>query len=143
MRSASRPLRLVVAALVAASLLLTGAQQLGSDGPWWLELSRYLPFPIFLAAPVLALLFSFHLGWRWLLASAAALVLMLWLSMGFAWRGMVDHGAANLGRGAAGAGVPAVRVMTWNVKGGQCADARRAASTRSPPRSRASTPTCS
>jgi endonuclease/exonuclease/phosphatase family metal-dependent hydrolase len=118
LRSASRPLRLVVAALVAASLLLTGAQQLGSDGPWWLELSRYLPFPIFLAAPVLALLFSLRLGWRWLLASAAALVLMMWLSMGFAWRGMVEEGGANLGRGAAGAGVPAVRVMTWNVKAG-------------------------
>ena len=105
--------------------MLTGAQQLGSDGPWWLELSRYLPFPIFLAAPVLALLFSFWLGRRWVVASAVAVVLMAWLSMGFAWRGMLGEGAADVGSGAAPAGAGeaptsarAVRVMTWNVKAG-------------------------
>ena len=93
-------LRFVVAALVAASLLLTGAQQLGSDGPWWLELSRYLPFPIFLAAPVVALLFSFGLGWRWLLASVAALVLMLWLVDGLR-LARPGRRSARLGRRAA------------------------------------------
>jgi hypothetical protein len=60
-----RLLRLVVFVLVAASVLVTGAQQLGSDGPWWLELSRYLPFPLTLAPALVALPLSSRLGWRW------------------------------------------------------------------------------
>ena len=70
-------LRWVVSALVAASLAITAAQQLASDGPWWLELSRYLPFPLTLAPAVLALLLSFWLGRRWLVISATARILGL------------------------------------------------------------------
>jgi endonuclease/exonuclease/phosphatase (EEP) superfamily protein YafD len=99
-------LRALVAALLAASVLLTGAQQLGSDGPWWLELSRYLPFPITLAPALAALLLSWRLGWRWLLAGAGVVLLFLTVSMGFVWH-------------AAGAREGAMRVMTYNTKAAQ------------------------
>jgi endonuclease/exonuclease/phosphatase (EEP) superfamily protein YafD len=99
-------LRVIVFALVAASVTLTGAQQLGSDGPGWLELSRYLPFPMMLAPAVLALVLSPWLGRRWVVASAAAVLLFVTVAMGFVW-----HAAAP----AQGS----LRVMTYNTKAAQ------------------------
>jgi len=99
-------LRLVVFVLIAASVLVTGAQQLGSDGPWWLELSRYLPFPITLAPALVALLLSLRLGRRWIAASAAAVLLFVTVAMGFVWHG-------------AGSADGTVRVMTYNTKAAQ------------------------
>lgn len=99
-------LRFLVVALLAASVLLTGAQQLGGDGAWWLELSRYLPFPVTLAPALAALLLSWRLGRRWLLASAAVVLLFVTVSMGFVW-----HSAA--------AGEGTLRIMTYNTKAAQ------------------------
>ncbi|HEY4956572.1 MAG TPA: endonuclease/exonuclease/phosphatase family protein, partial [Caldimonas sp.] len=80
--------------------------QLGSDGPWWLELSRYLPFPITLAPALVALLLSLRLGRRWIAASAAAVLLFITVAMGFVWHGT---GSAD----------GTVRVMTYNTKAAQ------------------------
>jgi vancomycin resistance protein VanJ len=99
-------LRLVVFVLVAASTLVTAAQQLGSDGPWWLELSRYLPFPVMAAPAALALLLSLWLGWRWIVASAAAVLLFVIVAMGFVWH-------------APGPAEGTLRVMTYNTKAAQ------------------------
>ena len=95
--------------VLAGVVGVTVAQQLGSDGPWWLELSRYLPFPIALAPSVLALLVSFGLGRLWVLASAATIVLVATVAMGLAWHGG-DAGPATL------------RVMTYNAKAAQALD---------------------
>jgi endonuclease/exonuclease/phosphatase family metal-dependent hydrolase len=99
-------LRFVVLLLVAASVAVTGAQQLGRDGPWWLELSRYLPFPMTLAPAALALLLSLRLGWRWIVASAAAVLLFVSVAMGLVWHppGPTDG---------------TLRVMTYNTKAAQ------------------------
>lgn len=99
----ARLARATVALLITGLVLLTLAQQVGSDGPWWLELSRYLPYPALLGPALLALLLSCRLGWRWVVASALALGTVLTLAMGLAW-----------GRPDAG-GVP-LRFMTYNVK---------------------------
>jgi len=88
---------------MAGLVLLTLAQRAGSFGPWWLELSRYLPYPAVLGPALLALLLSCALGWRWVLASLATLGLVATLAMGWVW-----------GRPDAG-GVP-LRFMTYNVK---------------------------
>jgi endonuclease/exonuclease/phosphatase (EEP) superfamily protein YafD len=99
----SRLARLVVAFIVTAIVLFTAAQQAGGVGPWWLELTRYLPYPGVLLPAVAALLLSCWLGRGWVLASLAALVLVLTVTMGFAWP-RPDHGDLP------------VRVMTYNVK---------------------------
>lgn len=99
----SRLARLLVACIVAAIVLFAAAQQAGGVGPWWLELTRYLPFPAVLLPAVAAAVLSFWLGRWWALASLAALGLVLTVGMGFVWPSP-DHGD-----------VP-VRVMTYNVK---------------------------
>ena len=88
-------------------LLLIGAQQLGSDGPWWLELSRYLPFPLLLVPAIAAFLLSWRLGRRWVAASVVVTALFATVAMGLEW-----HAGADKERG------PALRLMTYNVKGG-------------------------
>jgi endonuclease/exonuclease/phosphatase (EEP) superfamily protein YafD len=98
-------LRVVVALLLASVLALTAAQQLVSDGPWWLELSRYLPYPLLVAPAVVALLLSLGLGWRWLAAAIATVALFATVAMGLVW---------NADRG--GAAPVDVRFMTYNVK---------------------------
>ena len=83
--------------------MLTAAQQLANVGPWWLELSRYVPYPAYLVPVVLALLVSFWLGRAWVAAGAATLVLALTVTMGGVWP-------------RPDAGGTAVRLMTYNVK---------------------------
>jgi endonuclease/exonuclease/phosphatase (EEP) superfamily protein YafD len=102
-RAASRLVRGATALLIAGPVLLTLGQQAGGVDPWWLELSRYLPYPALLAAPTLALLLSLRLGWRWVGASLGALALVLTLAMGLAW-GRPDAGDRPL------------RFMTYNIK---------------------------
>ena len=86
-------------------LALTVAQRFVSEGPWWLELSRYLPYPLLVAPAVVALLLSLRLGWRWLLAAVATIGAFATLAMGFVWN-------ADPGDDA-----PVdVRFMTYNVK---------------------------
>lgn len=93
----------VAALLLAGLVLLTLAQRAGSFGPWWLELSRYLPYPALLGPALLALLLSCALGWRWVIASLVTLGLVVTLAMGLAW-GRPDAGGTPL------------RFMTYNVK---------------------------
>jgi vancomycin resistance protein VanJ len=95
--------RLVVGAIVAAIVVFAAAQQAGNVGPWWLELTRYLPYPAVLVPAMGAVLLSGWLGRGWVLASVAALVLAMTVGMGFEWH-VPDRGD-----------VP-VRVMTYNVK---------------------------
>jgi len=97
-------LRIVVAALLVAVLGLTVAQQLVGEGPWWLELSRYLPYPLLVAPAVVALLLSPALGWRWMLAAIATIAAFATAAMGLVWNGGADDAPADL------------RVMTYNVK---------------------------
>ena len=86
-------------------LALTLAQRFVSEGPWWLELSRYLPYPLLVAPAVVALLLAIRLGWRWLVAAAATIVAFATVAMGFVWN-------ADPGKNA-----PVdVRFMTYNVK---------------------------
>lgn len=91
--------------LLGASVLLTLAQQARTVGPWWLELSRYLPYPVLLAPGAVALVLTMvaRLGRRWLAASLATLALTATLGMGLSW-GRPDAGTVPL------------RFMTWNVK---------------------------
>lgn len=89
--------------LMAAPLALTLAQQVGPLAPWWLELSRYLPYPALLAPALVALLLACALGWRWVLAGGATLGLVATLAMGLAW-GRPDAGGTSL------------RFMTYNIK---------------------------
>ena len=104
-----RSLRWIVAVLIAAVVALAAAFRWPGASPWWIELLRYLPFPVYLAPAVLALAFSLFIGARWVVASLAAIGVVLALLMGFVWGG----GAA---RAEAGGGGPTLRVMTWNVK---------------------------
>ena len=92
--------------MLAGLWLLTLAQRLSPVSPWWLELTRYLPYLAFLAPAGAALLLSCRLGRRWVLASAATLVLVASLTMGLVWN-----------RGDAGPGdAPPLRLMTYNIK---------------------------
>ena len=102
----ARLLRFGVALVVLAIVLITAAQQFGRLGPWWLELSRYLPYPAVLVPAAIVLLVSCGLGRAWVLASAAALALVLTLGMGFVW-GRPDP---------AREGDTPVRLMTYNIK---------------------------
>jgi len=88
-------------------VLLTVAQQLGTVGPWWLELSRYVPYPALLLPSFVALVASLRLGWLWVLASLAALALVATVTMGWVWR------SADAEPGPPGT---AVRLMTYNIK---------------------------
>ena len=96
-------LRALVLLLVAAVAAITAAQQLGSDGPWWLELSRYLPYPILLAPALLALLLALPLGWRWIVVAAAAVMAVAVVAMGFEWHSRDGEGST-------------FRLVTYNAK---------------------------
>lgn len=100
--------RLGVAFVIAVLALLTLAQRASPLSPWWLELTRYLPYPLLLAPVAVALLVSCVLGWRWVLASAAALALAATLTMGLVWS-------------APEVGPSPFRVMTYNIKGAKAA----------------------
>jgi endonuclease/exonuclease/phosphatase (EEP) superfamily protein YafD len=97
-------LRVLVALLLASVLALTAAQQLVSDGPWWLELSRYLPYPLLVAPAVVALLLSIRLGWRWIVAGVATIAAFATIAMGLVWNAVDNDAPADL------------RVMSYNVK---------------------------
>ncbi len=69
----------------------------------WAELLRFLPYPVYLVPPLLALAASWFLRWPWRLAALAAVLLTLTATMDLRW------GGADSGSGA-------LRVMTWNAK---------------------------
>jgi endonuclease/exonuclease/phosphatase (EEP) superfamily protein YafD len=102
-RGAALALRAGVASVVAVTSALVFAQHLAASDNAWLELSRFLPYPLFLLPALAALAVSFRLGRWWVAASLANLALWLTLGMGLQWN-----------RGEAGA--ERVRVMTYNIK---------------------------
>ena len=101
-------MRLGVAVVLAALALLTLAQRASPASPWWLELTRYLPYPVWLAAAIAALGASWVLGPRWVLAGLATLALVATFMMGLVW---------SLPQ----AGTNPFRVMTYNIKGAKAA----------------------
>lgn len=101
-------LRGAVALLLAGLLLLTLAQRLSPVSPWWLELTRYAPYPLWLAAVSAALLLSLPLGRRWIVASLGTAGVVTTLTMGWVWHAAPEPTPAP--------GRPALRVMTYNIK---------------------------
>jgi vancomycin resistance protein VanJ len=103
MKGAALALRACVAAVVVATSGTVIAQHALVSDNAWLELSRFLPYPLILLPACAALLVSFWIGRWWLVASLANLALWVTLGMGLQWNG-----------GEAGA--ERVRVMTYNIK---------------------------
>jgi vancomycin resistance protein VanJ len=102
-RGTALALRAGVATVVAVTSAVVFAQHLVVSDNAWLELSRFLPYPLFLLPALAALGVSFWLGRWWVAASLANLALWLTLGMGLQWNG--DE-----------AGTERVRVMTYNIK---------------------------
>ena len=96
-------LKCFVGVVVVATVLLSTAYAVRDLGTWWLELARYLPYPIYLLATVMSLLASLWLGRPWRIAALLALGLVATVVMGLVW-GSPDKGSHRL------------RVMTYNVK---------------------------
>lgn len=93
----------IVALVVGATLVLSAAYAVAPQGAWWLELARYVPYPLYLLGAGLGLVASLWLGWAWRAAALLALGLVATVVMGLAW-GSPDKGSLRL------------RVMTYNVK---------------------------
>lgn len=96
-------LRLGVAIVLAVLLLLTLAQRASPPSPWWLELTRYLPYPMWLVPALAALGVSCGLGRRWVLASLGTLALVATVGMGLVWNRPAP-------------GERPFRLMTYNIK---------------------------
>ena len=84
-------------------VLLSAAYTVNDPGTWWLELARYVPYPVYLLATGLAVLASLWLGKVWRIAALLAFGLVTTVVMGLVW-GSPDKGSQRL------------RVMTYNVK---------------------------
>ena len=111
---ATRLLRAAVALVLAGLVLLTLAQRVSPVSPWWLELTRYAPFQIWLGLAAGALLLSLALGRRWIAASLATLALVATFMMGWVWHpGAPPKGPA--------ADATTLRVMTYNIKAARAA----------------------
>jgi endonuclease/exonuclease/phosphatase (EEP) superfamily protein YafD len=100
-------LRRLLAVLVIAGLvtvvILALAFRFGGESMWWLEIARYVPFPVYLL-PSLALVGgAWPLGWRWRAAAMLAPAIVATELMGLA-VGSPDAGSGHL------------RFMTYNIK---------------------------
>ena len=94
----------VVALVVGIAVALSVASWFGHQRLWWLELVRYVPYPVHIVAALGALgLSMLFLGRLWRFAALLALVLVVTVVMGLA-MGRGDEGARR------------VRMMTYNVK---------------------------
>jgi len=89
---------------VLAVLLLWVAFEAGTESTWWIELARYLPYPVLLAPAALALLLSAWLSWRWRAAALACLGIVL-----------VPVMDLQFNRGGSTGQAP-LRLMTYNIK---------------------------
>ena len=99
----SRLARLWVAGCAVAAIALALCFHVPILASWWVELLRYLPFPVFLAPALVAVVASLALPWGWRVLSIATAALVLTSIMGLEWhRG--DRGSAGL------------RLMTFNAK---------------------------
>jgi endonuclease/exonuclease/phosphatase (EEP) superfamily protein YafD len=111
---ATRLLRAAIALVLAGLVLLTLAQRFSPVSPWWLELTRYAPFQLWLGLAAGALLLSLALGRRWVAASLATLALVGTFMMDWVWH----PGSTPVGPAAK---VTTLRVMTYNIKAARAA----------------------
>jgi endonuclease/exonuclease/phosphatase (EEP) superfamily protein YafD len=101
--------RVVVGVAALCALLLALAFAFATEGQWWVELLRFVPYPAWLVPAVVALALSFALSWAWRGLAAATVVLVL-------------TGVMGLSVGLGDAAQPpqpserAVRLMTYNIK---------------------------
>jgi len=97
----------LLGAVVAGALTL--AWRWGDEHTWWIELLRYVPYPVWLLPAASGLLLAFWLRplWRWLALVSVVLVLgpVMGLSLG--------QGRATAGDAV---GKQPLRVMTYNIK---------------------------
>lgn len=100
------PARAFVAAVALAIGLLALLQQGGGEGSS-VELSRYLPWYWLLLPVLAALALAFKLGRAWVFGAGLALIVLVFIVMGFEWGG---------GDAADGGGFRRLRLMTWNIK---------------------------
>lgn len=98
-----RAARWIVGLVVVGALGLSATTLWGHQRLWWMELVRYVPYPIHLVVVLGATAVSLRLGWRWRAAALLASVLVPAVIMEPAW-----------GRGDTGS--HRVRVMTYNIK---------------------------
>ena len=113
MRSAwRRSLSAGVGLFLAAVWVSTLAQRFGGSGPWWLELSRFLPYPLLLVPCALLFALAWRLGRAWRIATAATLLLVATVGMGLVWNRSSESADGS------------VRLMTWNAKTVQASERR-------------------
>jgi vancomycin resistance protein VanJ len=103
MRVAARAARLLVVAVLAGAVAVSVAYHWSHLQTWWVELTRYAPYPVHLLPALAAVLASLGLGRGWRLAALASLGLVATVVMGF------EFGQADPGSGK-------FRLMTYNVK---------------------------
>lgn len=101
-----------VALFLAAVWAATLAQRFGGSGRWWLELSRFLPYPLLLVPCALMFASAWRLGRAWRIATAATLLLVATVGMGLVWNRSGEPGEGS------------VRLMTWNAKTVQASERR-------------------
>jgi len=75
----------------------------GSESMWWIEIARYVPFPVYLVPALGLVALAWPLGWAWRGAAALAPLLVASELMGLA-LGSPDVGTGRL------------RFMTYNIK---------------------------
>ena len=95
--------RLVVSGVAAGVLLVWLLLSNDPENHAALALLLYVPYPVYLLPALVALAWSFSLGWRWRLLALGSLLLVLTVLMRPAW-GHADEGHRRL------------RLMTYNVK---------------------------
>lgn len=95
--------RLVVSSVAVGLLLVWLGLSNDPESHAILALLLYVPYPVYLAPAVMALIWSFSLGWRWRVLAMGSVVFVLTVLMRPAW-GHSDDGYRR------------VRLMTYNVK---------------------------
>ncbi|MBS0441573.1 MAG: endonuclease/exonuclease/phosphatase family protein [Proteobacteria bacterium] len=103
-RIATLAARLLSALCMLTVVLAWAGFAFGTESTWWIELARYLPYPVFLALALLGVLLAWPSGWRWRLAALATLPVVL-----------VPIMDLHLHRGEASGRAP-LRLMSFNVK---------------------------
>lgn len=100
-------LRRLLGALVVTGLailvVLAFGFRYGTESMWWLEMARYLPFPVYLVPALVLVGCAWPLGWAWRFAALTAPLIVSTELMGLA-VGSPDEGSGRL------------RFMTYNIK---------------------------
>ncbi len=93
---------LVIAGLVTVVALALGFR-FGTESMWWLEIARYVPFPVYLVPALLLPACAWPLGraWRWTAVLAPLIVATELMGLAVGWP---DEGSGQ------------VRFMTYNIK---------------------------